>query len=251
MPITLSTLFTTPQDIWDVLSVEGVDLRLDDHNLASGQLITTIADAIVGATSISVVALPVALLKGAQLTFDGASLEVPITVTLTAAASLGATSLSVTALEYQVNAGAEARDNGVNASTGARLLVAARKGTSEVKLFCNQRYDDSQLVLSGSVLDWATTIACRWLAKRRLQGCPAGLESDYKDVIARLQMVQYDQLSIEDIGTRGTDWPTISNITVNPAYDTIRARVQPSISEGSTTGYNQHIDWNSAAMLEF
>lgn len=125
MPITLSTLFTTPQDIWDVLSVEGVDLRLDDHNLASGQLITTIADAIVGATSISVVALPVALLKGAQLTFDGASLEVPITVTLTAAASLGATSLSVTALEYQVNAGAEARDNGVNASTGARLLVAA------------------------------------------------------------------------------------------------------------------------------
>ena len=70
MPITLSTLFCTAQDVWDLLSVEGVDLREDDHNLASGQIITTTAAAAVGATSISVSALPVALLRGAELTFD-------------------------------------------------------------------------------------------------------------------------------------------------------------------------------------
>ena len=48
MPITLSTLFCTPQDVWDILSTEGVDLREDDHNLASGQIISTTSDTRVG-----------------------------------------------------------------------------------------------------------------------------------------------------------------------------------------------------------
>lgn len=251
MPITLATLFTTPQDVWDTMSVEGVDLRLDDRNLASGQIVEVSADAAAGDTSLSVVALPVALLRGAQLTFDLAGMSVPVTVKLSAAAAVGATSLTVEALSAAVNSGAQARDSGVNAATGARLLVAARKGTSEVKLFCNQRYDDSELVLSGSVFDWATISACRWLCKRRAQGCPKGLESDYRDVVERLKMVQAGQLSIEDIGTRGVDWPTVTNVTVNPAYEIARARVEPSLSEGTPTAYAQFIDWNSAAMLEF
>lgn len=250
MPITLTNLFTSPQDVWDTLSVEGVDLRQDDRNLASGQIVQVSADAAVGATSLSIVASPVALLSGAQLTFDQGGMSVPVTIQLTAAAIVGATSLSVAALSAAVNSGAQARDSGANAATGARLLVAARKGTSEVKLFCNSRYDDSQLILSGTVCDWATTIASRWLCKRRAQGCPKGLESDYRDVEKRMLMVQGGQLAIEDIGTRGVDWPTIANVTVNPAYDGMRARVQPNISEGTPTGYPQYIDWNSAALLE-
>ncbi len=249
MPITLSTLFTSPQDIWDVLSVEGVDLRQDDSNRATGQLIQVTADAAVGATSLTATALPVALLKGAQLTFDLAGMPVPVTVQLSAAAALGAVSISVDATETTILSGAQARDSGINAATGARLLVAARKGTSEVKLFCNQRYDDSQLVLSGSVLDWATNIACRWLCKRRAQGCPKGVEADYKETVERLLMVQSGQLSIEDIGTRGVDWPSITNVTVNPAYDIARVRVQTSLSEGTPTSYPRFIDWNSIALL--
>lgn len=251
MPVVLATLFTTPQDIWDVLSVEGVDLRLDDRNAATGQVVEVSADAAVGAVALSVVAMPVALLKGARLTFDLGGMPVPVTVQLTAVAAVGATSLSVAALDTAIVSGAQARDSGTNAATGARLLVAARKGTSEVKLFCNQRYDDSQLILSGSVYDWATTIACRWLSKRRAQGCPKGLEADYRDVLERLQMVQGGQLSIEDIGTRGCDWPQVINVSVNPAYDGMRARVQPNISEGTPTGFNQFVEWNSAALLGF
>lgn len=90
MPVTLSILFCQPSDVWDLLSTEGVDLRQDDHNLATGQIITTTADAIVGATTLAVAALPVALLKGAQLIFDGAGMTDPVTVTLSAAASSGA-----------------------------------------------------------------------------------------------------------------------------------------------------------------
>lgn len=249
MPITLSTLFTTPQDIWDLLSTEGVDLREDDHNLATGQVITTTADAVVGATVITTAALPVALLKGAVLVFDGAGMETPVKASLTFPAALGATAVNVSALETAIGSGATARDSGVNAATGARLLVGARKGTSKVKLYCNARYDDSQLVQSGSVLDWATICAAKFLCTRRAQACPKSLREDYEEAIEEMRMVQCNQLSIEDIGTRGVDWPSISNVIVNPAYDGMRVRVQPAISEQTPTAYGQFVDWNSARSL--
>ena len=251
MPITLTTLFTSPQDVWDMLSVAGVDLREDDANLSSGQIITTTAAAAVGATTISVSALPVALLAGLQLTFDGGAMTVPVTATLSAAAASGATSISVSALETAIVSGAQARDSGVVGATGARLVVATRKGTSKVKLWCNSRYDDSQLVLSGTVCDWATIAAAKWLCTRRAQGCPKSIAADYDEAVEEMRMVQAGQLAIEDIGTRGADWPTLSNIIVNPAYDGMRARVMPNISEGTPTAYGQYIDWNSARLLSF
>lgn len=249
MPITLSTLFTTPQDIWDELSTYGVDLRLDDDNLASGQTISTSATAAVGATSISVATLPVALLAGAVLTFENAGMADPVQVSLTAAAAVGATTISVAATTAEILSDATARDSGVNAATGARLLVGCRKGTSKVKLYCNSRYDDSQLVLSGSVLDWATIYGCMWLCERRNQECPKSLKRAWDEAKDELRQVQVGQLALEDIGTRGVDWPSVTNVTVNPAYDNMRARVQPSISEQTPTKYGQYIDWNSAALI--
>ena len=251
MPITLSTLFCTPQDVWDLLSVEGVDLREDDHNLASGQVVTTTADAAVEATTITVSALLTHLLKGSQLTFDGASMAEPVTATLTAAAIIGATTISVTALTTAINSGAAARDSGVNVATGARLVVGTRKGTSKVKLYCNARYDDSQLKLSGTVLDWATVAAARFLCTRRAQGCPKSIQAEYEEAVEEMRMVQSGQLSIEDIGTRGIAWPTMTNVIVNPGYNGMRARVQPGISEQTPTAYGQFIDWNSASLLVF
>lgn len=231
--------------------MEGVDLRLDDHNLATGQVITTTASAAVSATSISVGALSVPLLRGAELIFDGAGMEVPVTARLTAVAAVNDTSITVEALDTAINSGATARDSGVNTATAARLVVATRKGTSKVKLYCNARYDDSELAQSGTVLDWATLCAVKWLCTRRAQACPKSILADYEECIEEMRMVQCGQLNIEDIGTRGVDWPTVTNITVNPAYDGMRARVQPNISEQTPTVYNQYIDWNSALSLRF
>lgn len=249
MPIELSTLFCTPQDVWDVLSVEGVDLREDDGNLATGQIITTVVAAAVGATSIDVAALPVPLLRGAQLTFTNAGMDTPITVQLSAVAAQAATTISVVALETAIPAGAQARDSGVNATTGARLLVGTRKGTSKVKLYCNGRYDDTQLVLSGSVCDWATIVAARFLCTRRAQGCPKSIKEEYEEALEEMRMVQCGQLAIEDIGTRGADWPTVTNLRVNPGYDGMQARVEPNISEQTPRSFGQYIDWNSALVL--
>lgn len=251
MPITLPTLFTSPQDVWDLLSVEGVDLREDDHNLATGQIIQTLTDTPPGSTTMSIVATPVPLLNGAWLTFDGAGMVAPVQVQLTATANVGATTLSIQTTITDIPALAQARDSGVNAATGARLLVGARKGTSKVKLYCNQRYDDSQLKLSGTVLDWATICAAKFLCTRRAQGCPNGLSEDYDEAIEEMRMVQTGQLAIENCGTRGVDWPTMSNIVVNPGYDGMRARVEPNISEQTPTAYNQYIDWNSCMLLDF
>ncbi len=255
MPVTLQTLFCSPQDVWDLLSTEGVDLREDDHNLASGQIIQTTSDTPVGSSAMSVSPIPVALLKGAQLTFDSAGMSAPYIVSLTAAASVASTSLSVadttgTTTTTDVPLGAQARDSGVNAATGARLLVGCRKGTSKVKLYCNQRYDDSALRLAGSVCDWAALYAAKFLCTRRAQGCPKSIAAEWEEVLEELQMVQSGCLSIEDIGTRGVDWPTVTNITVNVGYDYARARVEPNISEQTPTGYSQFIDWNSALWLE-
>ncbi len=249
MPVTLSTLFTSPQEIWDVLSTEGVDLRQDDHNQATGQIIQTSADSLAGATTMTVVPLPVALLRGALLEFDSAGMTVPIQVALSAAASAGATSISVGALTADIPSAAQARDSGVNAATGARLLVAARKGTSKVKLYCNKRYDDAQIALCGSARDWATDIAVRWICRRRNQPVPKSVQAAYEEALDELREVHGGRLALEDVGTRGADWPTISNITVRPSYNGMQARVEPNISEASPTVYGQYIDWNSAASL--
>jgi hypothetical protein len=263
VPISLSTLFTSPQDVWDALSTEGVDLRVDDHGIASGQIINTTSDTPIGSTSMAVAALPVALLAGAQLEFDEAGMPNPVQIQLTAAAALGATSLSIQQVTNSgstivlsntvtdIPANAQARDSGVNAATGARLLVGCRKGTSKVKLFCNCRYDDVQLKLCGTVLDWATICAAKWLATRRAQGCPNSLREDYDEAIELMKMVQVGQLAIEDCSTRGADWPSMSNVTVNPGYDGMRTRVESNISEQTPTSYSQYIDWNSAVILDF
>lgn len=251
MPITLNTLFCSPQDVWDLLSVEGVDLRQDDHSLATGQIIEVTAAAAVGATSLTVAELPVPLLKGTELVFDGAGMTVPVKAALTAVGAVNDTTLTVTALETAIAAGARARDSGVNAATGARLLVGCRKGTSKVKLYCNARYDDSQLALSGSVCDWATVVAAKYLCTRRAQGCPKSIKEEYDEAIEEMSRVQCDQLAIEDIGTRGADWPTVTNVIVNPAYDGMRVRVQRNISEQTPTAFHQFVDWNSAILLGF
>lgn len=251
MPITYTTLFTSPQDVWDLLSTEGVDLREDDHNLASGQIIQTTSDTPPGSTAVAVLPTPVALLAGAQLTFDSVGMAVPITIGLTAAANVGTTSLAVSLTTGDLPAGAQARDSGVNAATGARLVVGCRKGTTKVKLWCNARYDDAQLKLSGTVLDWATIAAAKFLCTRRAQGCPKGIQADYDEAIEEMRMAQSGQLQLEDIGTRGVDWPTVVNITVNPAYEYMRARVEPNISEQTPTAYGQFIDWSSACAFEF
>src|SRR5438445_8568880 len=159
MPVTLPNLYAQPSDIWDYLGSEGTNLRLDDHNLATGQTIQATATAALGATTIQVASIQYPLLAGTQLDFDGADMPATLEVILSSTALVGATSILVRPLGAQVNNLAEAFDSGVNVALGRRLVKACQYATGQVKLYCCPRYNDSDLVQSWSVNRWATTIA--------------------------------------------------------------------------------------------
>lgn len=249
--VNLPNLYCLPSDLMDVLTSEGVQLRLDDHRLASGQTIQATGDAMIGATAINVKALQYPLLAGTVLEFDGSNMPAVVEVTLAALALLGATTLTVLPLTVQVNNLAAAQDNGVNLALAQRALKACKYGTSQVKLYCCQRYDDSDLATSWDVNRWATALAAHWLCKRGGQSPPTSVEEDRKESLAEMKQVRVGMLSISDIATRSAGWPFLSNVTVNLAYDYNRVRVEQQLSEGTPTQYGQHVDWNSSLLLEW
>ncbi len=244
MPVPLPNLYAAPKDIYDALGAEGVDLLLDDRNEATGQKIEAVTAAIAGATSLSITALTFPLLAGSTLQFAGSGMD-QLAVTLSAVANQGATLLAVNPLSAPVTQYASALDNGANVAAARRLVKACQYGTSQVKLYCCTRYDDSQLVLAWSCNRWATALGARWLCRRRRQSAPKGIEADCEDALAEMLMVKSGALSIEDIGTRTTGWPYMSNVDVDVRYEIGRVRVIPLLSEGTPTNYAQLIDWNS------
>lgn len=250
MPVALPNVYCTNNDVFDYLSAEGVDLRLDDNNLASGQTVTVTADAAAAATSISVSALQYALLKGALLQFDGAGMDAVVQAQLSAAAAVNATSLSVSALSAAINNGATAIDTGVNVATGARLTKATKYATSRVKFYCCGRYDDDDLATTWSANRWCVIIAAQWLCKRRGQSAPMGIESDYAEALEEMKMVKDGTADIEDIAPRTSGWPAFSNVTIDDRYAVRKIRVEQVISEPTPTLYPQAVDWDSAFLIE-
>jgi hypothetical protein len=160
-------------------------------------------------------------------------------------------SLTVSPLLAQIDALATANDSGVNLAMAQRLVKACQYGTAQVKLYCCGRYDDSALVQSWSCNRWATALASKWICKRRAQSCPKGIAEDAKEAIDEMKAVQLGMLSIEDIGTRTSGWPFISNFSMDLRYDYNRVRVEPQLSEGTPTGYPQFVDWNAGLFLEY
>ena len=251
MPVNLPNLYTLPGDIFDYLGSEQAQLCLDDHNQATGQILNATALAAVGATTISVTPLSSPLLRGTVLEWDGGGMDAVVQAVLTAAAPVGSTSLSVSALAAAINASAQARDSGVNVALAQRLVIGCSHGTARVKLYCCSRYDDSQLVQSWSVNRWATVCGARWLRKRRSQTAPKGIEDDFEEALEEMRQVQVGCLQIEDIGTRTSGWPFVTNTTVQIGYETARVRVEQSISEATPTQFGQFVDWSSVFSLDW
>jgi len=249
--VALPNIYCTPADVYDYLSVEGTQLRLDDHNLATGQIIQATVDALAGATTISITALSNPLIAGTTLTFDGGGMPAALDVVLATTAAAGATTLTVVQLSATVKSMAQARDSGVNTALAQRLVKATQYATAQVKMYCTPRYNDSALCQSWSVNRWATVLAGRWMSRRRAQGCPKAIEQDALEVMEEMKGVRFGRLTIEDVGTRTAGWPFLTNVTVDIRFDTAKIRVEQPISEGTPTQYSQFIDWNSALFIEY
>ena len=111
-PTTLTPLFCLPTDVYDFVGTSGTQLRLDDNLQATGQTVFVVADADLGATTVSITPLIFPMLRGDTLAFDGGGMDAVVTVTLAATARVGATSLSVVALDGALNAQCSAREIG-------------------------------------------------------------------------------------------------------------------------------------------
>ncbi len=251
MPIALPNLYCTPQDIYDQIGIEAAQLRLDDQNQASGQNVQATADAIIGATSIAVSALQYGLLRGTRLVFSDAQMDAPVEVTMSAVANVGATSIIVVALTTQVNANAIAIDNGVNVWLAGLLHKACQIGTAKVKRYCVPRYDDTSLVNSWSVNQWTVACAIQWLGTRLFRASPEPAQNAYNEAIEELKLVLSGQMPIEDIGTRTSEWPFLSNVTIDQTFTYRKVRVEQTISEPTPTQYAQAVDYNSYFTLEW
>lgn len=255
MALTLPNLYCTPNDLYRRMSVEGVKLRLDDRDQATGQQVTATANAAVGATTINIAALQSPLLRGSVLTFSGGGMADSLDVTLTATAALGATSLSVGALTAPVYVNSSALDDGTDLALAVVMAEACQVGTGQVKDYCCPRYQDSDLANNasekGAAFRWALAVACRYLGRRCCRPCPKPIVEEAKEAIDEMKGVRSGNFNIADIPTRTSGWPFLSNVTVNPAYDTVKLRVEQVISEPTPTQYPQFPDWSSVFLLQW
>jgi hypothetical protein len=248
-------LYCTPSDIYDLYGTEGGQLRVDDHNLATGQTVVVRATANAAATSIPVMGLRYPLLAGEVLEFDGGGMPAVVEVVLSATAKVGDTSLTVNPLSASVFAAAQAFGSGVNLALAQRLLKGCQYGTAKVQDYCLSRYNDSDLManarLNGSVNRWATAIGARWVGRRRGQSAPEGVEAEAEEALSDLKEVRTGMMSVGGIATRTSGWPFLSNVTVDPRFDYAKLRVEQPLSELTPTQYGQYIDWNSVCWLEW
>jgi hypothetical protein len=251
MPLTaLVYLYLTEQDILDRLSVEGEQLSINDTGTGSGDTVTVTADAAAAAVSLTVIALTSALPKGRVLQFSGGSMTTFVLAQLTADASIGAVALSVLALTGAISAPAVAIDLGVTAAEQQRIATARYFATTKVNQYCLARYDDSEMVNSWIVNQWAVPLGACWVRRRRGNDVPKSLADDCIAALEDLQAVQAGTMLIADIPLRAAGWPAWSNVTVDTRYRIKKVRVQRPISEKTPTQYSQIIDWNAEFAFE-
>lgn len=248
MTVLLPNLYTSPNDLMSWIGIDGVDLHLAERE-GTGQTIQVVADAAEGATSLTITALALPLLKGTVLKFNGGGNDEIVTVTLSAVAQVGDQALSVDALEGAVFANATATDNGVNIVLAQRGVLACQYATARVKDYCCPRYNDSDLKANadsrGSVNRWATALGAKWLAKRLMRSCPEGLAEDAEETMEELRLVRQGVLNVADIGIREGGLPWISNQTVDPRYNIVKSRVETILSTPDPVQYPQFVDWSS------
>lgn len=250
MPATLSPLFCSPQDVYELIGIESAQLRLDDQNQASGQKVQTIAAASINDVALSIAALQYPLLRGTNLVFSDAGMDSPVEVTLNAVASVGAITLTVVPLTTAIPATAIAIDNGVNVWLAGLLVKACNYATGRILTYCGNRYEASQLATDFTVNQWATTIAAHWLATRLFRGAPQQIKESYDETMLELKDVQASRLNLQ-VATRTSGLPWLSNVTVDPTYVIRKVRVESQISENTPTQYYQSVDWSSVLLFEW
>lgn len=135
---------------------------------------------------------------------------------------------------------------GLDSEAVARIKLKLRnRATARVKFYCGARYANEDLATSWLVNDWASTIYAALLCARRGEDVPKPVAEAMEEAIKQMEDVRAGRAHIPDIGTANPDWPSWSNVTVDPRYRVRQIRVQRALSERTPRQHPQAVDWRS------
>ena len=121
-----------------------------------------------------------------------------------------------------------------------RINDVMLEATDEVLMFCEGRYNTTDLIQNRWVRRAATTIAIHLLSQRR--GNSDQYSTAFTRIEDRLKSIQSGQFSIPRLTTAHDERPAMSNLVIDDRYSRNKIREQVDISEGTTDG-SQDDDW--------
>lgn len=110
------------------------------------------------------------------------------------------------------------------------LLDYAKVATATVRRKCIA-YDAAQLARSWSVWNWTTVIYAYWIARRRCNPIPPGLQEAFLETMDELEMIKKGQEFIEDINIALDPTPSWSNLRIDHFYIVSQQRVTRQTSD--------------------
>lgn len=122
--------------------------------------------------------------------------------------------------------------------------------SSRINMYCEPRYDPTQLQLSYLVNEWCAIFAARWLCSRRGNPVPKSVADLYEEAVNDLKAVRVGSLDIPDIGQRDPGYPAWSNITLRPEFLYKKLRRETPISDNSPTTGRSAVDLPGAFIVE-
>ena len=114
------------------------------------------------------------------------------------------------------------------------------EATDEVLMFCESRYNTSDLIQNRWVRRAATTIAVHLLSQR--MGNSDQYSTAFSRIEDRLKSIVEGRFSIPRLTTAQDERPAMSNLVIDDRYARAKIREQTDISEGTTDG-SQDDDW--------
>lgn len=127
------------------------------------------------------------------------------------------------------------------------LNAAISRADTRIKFAISKKYDTSAIDSGNDWIRWCSaTLATAALFRRRGNPIPPGIEDDLKEFERQLQLISEGNGEIPDYVPRVEPGLAMSNVRIDPRYQTSKIRVQQTISAGQQTSQKpRRTDYNS------
>lgn len=123
-------------------------------------------------------------------------------------------------------------NSGVSDSTETAYISSAIEwATARCNMFLASRYREQDLATSWAVNNWCIILAAHWLSSRRGNPPPEAIRDLYEEAIEDLKAINAGTFQLNEIGTRGAQWPAWSNVRVDCLAVLRKVRVERYLSE--------------------